>query len=246
MPAGLQITNPSGTIQIDENYANLAIIEKRTVSAAQGGAYDSALKVDVTVTSDFPFIAIKCARPCAITKIQRAGTSSTAIYTISVAPSGNPPWASFPVDVYVFGRTKQFADGVGLQVFDSTGKITYDSNNAYADIVGMITSTTFPMNQADYVYGTSANSYACVFGNIIGYTESQQVDLGTGFHTDYKERSTATVQSIAGGIRTAAMSYYLEVVAGIPGDPDPFGTYKYTMSAGQILVCDVTLADVIL
>lgn len=141
---GFLATNNSGTTIIDQNYHNLALIASGTHTcsspSATAGSYDGISFTNTSSELPLVFIVPQTSGYICIGTIN---TSSFSVY----AQQGV---ASF--DYYVFGRPPSTTQHIGLQVFDSSGNKTFDSNYNYLNIKQII-----PLN-ANVNYNESANT----------------------------------------------------------------------------------------
>lgn len=126
MPAGLQIINDNGVVQIDENYKNLEF----------KGKYDVYIPdYNQTGYLNTPGYASE------VVAIGDTGDDNVMLWSKTGAPGGyeyqlrktnNGPRT---IPVYVFGEpAAPAASGVGLQVFNGSGQLTYDSQRKYMKV----------------------------------------------------------------------------------------------------------------
>ena len=115
MAFGLEIINNHGTTLIDDTYSNLAVRHQGTLAAGAGSR-----TVSVPGLSQ-PVPAVR----------------STA-YAIALGRSGNNGtiWSAGGAQVhwYVFDVPTSSSGGYGLQVFNSSGQLTFDSSRKYARV----------------------------------------------------------------------------------------------------------------
>lgn len=120
MAAGLTIYNDNNKIQIDSSYKNFYLSRKIPLSG--------------TGVTSGTFAEGECLAAV-------GGTTSQTInaYCVNTMTGWTCTVNSFTAGmcVYVFStRVQQAASGVGLQVFDETGAIVYDSNNKHPCVYG--------------------------------------------------------------------------------------------------------------
>ena len=122
MAAGIQVKGDHGVIQIDADYRNLVFISKHTFTTTTGGLIADSSYGSISFTGrTTPVIAI---RSTMATTVMAATIGSTStFYIIAKGPVGQ----TFTVYLYDVPPPPS-AHGVGLQVFDASGNIAFDSN----------------------------------------------------------------------------------------------------------------------
>lgn len=132
MPAGVQIIGDSGVIQIDQNYFNVELQSKQTISTIAGEAIWQAGQSRLVVTTNIntaPYVAIKpIANEIGLWRSELSGSTLTLTYFCQ-APIGTQ------IQVYFFGNPSSSPSNFGLQVFNELGELTYDSNRKYARVL---------------------------------------------------------------------------------------------------------------
>lgn len=123
MPSGIEVINTSGTVLVNDIDPSLALKSKSFITANSSGIASTTF-----ASVEIPVIAFSCAveTVCSAT---HSGTSVTANFV-----SGS----SASITVYLFDRPVPTALGHGLQVFDTAGKCTFDSNQKYGRVVSTI------------------------------------------------------------------------------------------------------------
>jgi hypothetical protein len=137
--AGFQVFNSSGVLQIDENYANLALISQGQVTPntpVPGSIYTEIQMAEVTVTGHSPIIAVRANYGVTLSRVTPNGSSWTFRLCVNKFISyQNGSYVDFdgtPISYYVFDIVQSpVAHGVGLQVFRGDGVCTFDSNYKY-------------------------------------------------------------------------------------------------------------------
>lgn len=147
MPSGIQVISDNNTLQIDENYSNLRVVQQGTLNVivrnttVPGGSNSGG---SLTVTGRTPMLFFG------------PNTSDTAIIIASRTQSGS----SFTFKVYA--RSQTLSDGAvasipycvfdsvpstssgnfGLQIYKEDGKLAFDSSWKYLRISGVFQPTT--------------------------------------------------------------------------------------------------------
>ncbi|MCP1652731.1 hypothetical protein [Pseudomonas nitroreducens] len=124
MPAGLQIINDAGTVQIDDNYANFLLRGKGAVTTTGPNTaqawYVAVGTIQVYGSNPQIFFEANDAFVCPVSRTISGSLHTFTIYT-DVATTLN---------YYVFDNDIPAAPGnCGLQVFNGAGTLMYDSGN---------------------------------------------------------------------------------------------------------------------
>lgn len=136
MATGIKIYNDSGTIQIDESYFNLVLIDKftTTILVPVTTAYD------YTFTSEIVAIAVK-AYPETFTVTAVANSGGTWTYRLTFF--NNPDTTgTCTFTVYAFGKPPTPTETVGLAVYDPTGAVIFHSQFKPMRIIAVVGSTS--------------------------------------------------------------------------------------------------------
>lgn len=135
MSAGLQIINDSGVVIIDENYPNLVLSSKGTVTTTgtyyAGGSGYAAFTIyssSFTVSATTPMVALYCsAGPVSGSCAYANGVWTVTIYSAFTART---------VEWYLFDKPQTVGgSGVGLQVFDASGVCVFTSSSSSCTIL---------------------------------------------------------------------------------------------------------------
>lgn len=164
MPAGFQSFNDSGTVQIDDNYSTMTLVDSPTISittSTSGTPYRGAFYTTVTVTASNPLAFIgDCANINSLVTVfsrkNLGGNTWQYVFT-----SLNPG----TVRVYFFGTAAMTSSNSGMQVFAADGRLIFDSSASFLRIrsIFQITGTyglqTFAVPQDGRQYA-AALSYS--------------------------------------------------------------------------------------
>lgn len=137
MATGLKIFNDSGTIQIDETYSNLVLIEKKTVTIALPvtTAYDYIASGDVVA------IAVKC-YPETFTTTAVSFSSGVWVYRLSFY--NNPlTTGTCTFTIYAFGKVPTPSEDFGLAVYNASGGLVYHSQMKPLRILAVLGGASF-------------------------------------------------------------------------------------------------------
>ena len=129
MPAGLEIINTSGSVLIDENYKNLAVSASGSFTFVAGDFG----RVNVSI----PYIANGIRNPIIAIRVTGgyAGVRNTNINDIALTATAvffgdtgaTVEWWCFDIPTVVSTS--------GLQVYNSSGELVFDSGNQYARVI---------------------------------------------------------------------------------------------------------------
>lgn len=116
MPAGLQVINSNGFVQIDENFRNLVFKEKGTFSGS-------------------PYTFTKSGLISPVLAFRSTGPTGVGLDYISRGAGGAHTWHAldpgFNGDWWLFDVPTDLGGNVGLQVFTAAGNLAFDSNRKY-------------------------------------------------------------------------------------------------------------------
>ena len=156
MPAGLQVFNDSGIVQIDGTYSNLQLTAKGTASTsmqnlsyftqANGTFRYNTPYTTVSFTGNTPVFAVSGDSTVSVVSTSVSGS----VWTVGIITPNGP--ASF--EWYVFDEASSSGGNYGLQVFNDSGVLVFDSSNKY-------------FRQIGYVFGVVPTYSA---NNVNGYT----------------------------------------------------------------------------
>jgi hypothetical protein len=131
---GVKFVNDAGTVQVDENYANLALRAKATVTTTTlapvvGGGTSY---VDVVYTGgSTPMLALSCAALAAAPQLTVSGTTFTwRVYVLGAVGTA--------VTYYVFDRPAASTETHGVRVRDAAGSLTFDSGQKYLRVIDTV------------------------------------------------------------------------------------------------------------
>lgn len=148
MTAGLTIVNGSNTVQIDENYKNLALASKVAISTtitpggSNWGNYQHADVVYASRYSEPPMVSVEATEASFVMLLSASGNTFT--YRIVFLAAGSTVAGTF----WIFDQPPSTSSStLGLQVFDAQGRLTFDALFRYARVVGRM-SVPF-QNSAD-------------------------------------------------------------------------------------------------
>lgn len=211
MPTGLQVSNDSSVVVIDQDYYNYHFLYKETRN------FSSSDTVVMTYYSEFDGIyAIKTTGAVAL-KSQSA--SSLEFFSTDSSAS---------ITLYAFDRAYNLApsfSGVGLEVMDPSGNLSFTSAKKYMRVVhaGVIPNVDVTPNPYTYS-GLPSGQYAII------YSSSRFSAVYGGFTTRiYKDFFTLSPNGF---------SVTLLPIAEIPGELD---TDRFLQNVGgQYLLIDVS------
>ncbi|MBV6853746.1 hypothetical protein P2C08_14090 [Xanthomonas perforans] len=157
MPAGLQIINSNGFIQIDETYRNLHFKRKGTATTnvvAPGVAGNSSVQIQISDVNAMMLIAVRCSSLVSMTSYNINGSTVTVGLVVNARVGATVDW-------YAFDTAPQAAAATyGLQVFNASGQIVFDSAHSPMRVVDTYQVNGSAGNTRTYPAG---RSYAAVF-----------------------------------------------------------------------------------
>lgn len=221
MEAGLQIYNTSGNVQIDSKFKNLAVIQKGEVQLIGTDVeWTGGAKTKITVAGTNPLIAIQSTVRMRTRRLREANGSYSFYFNLSqnVTPPKVKYWIfDEPVSVGTFG----------LQVFDQSAQLVFDSSREYMKVVGFINRiATFPYFGTTQTYNYTSSSLAIVTCQ----QASRLTDTGGG------QNPETEIYSVTGSVNGNILTVFdgLEwFVGGIRVSP-------YTRTQSTLLILDVT------
>jgi hypothetical protein len=158
MPAGFQIINDGGVVQVDQDFKNYALFSKTTISSWpsnwNSGTGASVYSASVSVPASGSYVIALVTDSTSYASVMYGGTVM-AYRSTSGLPS---------VTAYVFAAPGASGASSGLQVFDAAGQVVFDAALKYMRVVyaGAIPSRSLP-NDVPYTYsGLPSGSYAVV------------------------------------------------------------------------------------
>lgn len=166
MPAGFQIVNSSGVVQVDENYVNLGLVAKGTITIPAGGIGGLAAPAQISFTGVSPIL---CIRPVNTFAFIRSVTKSGSTYAYTVnggfATSGNSSPLAETFNWYIFDRMSQIGTtNYGIQIYNAAGEITFNSsaNPMRVAAVGQIPNASLATAPATVSASQSGTYAACI------------------------------------------------------------------------------------
>lgn len=244
MPAGLQIINDNGIVQIDGESLNPVLYSKGTTyTTGHGGTFESVPSVaDIPIPTglgDPTFLAI------------RPGASDAYACPMGTS-SGNQRFVTnmaigSAVEWWLFSRPAVVTSaGFGLDIFGPAGELVYS--------MGMKPMRIVQLKQFAGTWGETAvyngptGKYAAVFGGYAGgwhwgrtLNESGQTTVpGEGGEETihyFAQGAGVGVGGISNGLNFGPMMHSDASTAVLPGDPAPQPDMHY---ASMALVVDVT------
>jgi hypothetical protein len=136
MRAGFEFTNANENVVIDETFFNYAFISKHTlVFQAAGGPVTGGFgrQAFLSVAGDRPLVAARCSKPFTVSRARPvAGGWEFAWISSNFGGAA----VGDTIEVFVFDRPPaRSGSGYGLQVFDQSSKVVFDSQNRYMRVV---------------------------------------------------------------------------------------------------------------
>lgn len=189
MPAGIEIRNDGGNLQIDGEIRNLMLGGKWS------GATTASLQFTTTggtplqriltpsFASDCPVLAVRCDSPIAnmgAVRDQPNGTASYEFLVYSTTP--------VPITFYAFELQKSANSGCGLQVFDGAGQLVFDAAQKQFRVESYIVSGGGVHNLP------AGKTYAMVLSDLCGsFTQPSPPSQPWPLHTIFARNAGSAV-----------------------------------------------------
>lgn len=222
MPTGFQVIGDHGGIQIDENFYNMTLLAKGTTPynpVDANGDVNWLIPFQFSVSgATTPIICFKTPKVVALATSVKSGSTFTYTGNVFSSDAGSFSW-------YVFDRMPNVSNHAGLNVYDASGNITFNSDYVPMKIVnlyklpdGAITAST----SSWYTNTSGRDIAACLTSPRIGAFLS-----GGGMTALYTEGVAADIT----GAGTASIG-----IGSIPGSH----TGAATTTGGYLMTVDVT------
>lgn len=127
MTYGFKVTTDTGIVQVDDTFANLALIQSGDLSLSQEGDQMNIRYGTLTFSGrEAPVVAIRSSYPVGYKAVNVSG--STWVYQLVAELK----WMnSTPVRWYLFDRPPPLTSGWGIRVRDAQGREVFNSGNRY-------------------------------------------------------------------------------------------------------------------
>jgi hypothetical protein len=126
MPAGIQILNDFGTVQIDDTSPVLALREKVSVPMALTGVsnyYFGSISLSNYIN---PMVAVRCDQLCYLQSVNFSTNPATVHFRTNVPAT---------VTAYCFDRIGALSGGLGFAVWNAAGQIMFEAASKPAIVV---------------------------------------------------------------------------------------------------------------
>ena len=162
MSYGLTVYNQSNNVIIDSDYRNMVLRQKNTLTftptqQSYGNVIVNVDRKSFSLSNAVnPIIFIKSSIGVGLTNITNSG--STYTWTISSNTAGS-------CTVYIFDLIQSPQTTYGMQVFDASGSVVFNSDNQYMKVIDIFnvpwSSSTWPSVSRSYSSGNYAVSIGC-------------------------------------------------------------------------------------
>ncbi|RRU23566.1 hypothetical protein [Stenotrophomonas sp. 278] len=179
MPAGLTIVNDANTVQIDENYKNLAVATKVpfTTTIVSGGAFwGNYQHADIVYTARYaepPMVAVEATEGSFVFLLSATGNTFTFRMVFPLA--GSTVTGTF----WIFDQPPSSSTSTfGLQVCDAQGRLTFDALFRYARVVGRMSVPFQNWGDPDQQYPVPAGRKYIAVQSVCGtYAQSNPISI---------------------------------------------------------------------
>lgn len=211
MPAGLQIMNADGvTVQVDDTYANLAVVEMGTIATntATSAGGNSGVTFSRSGLKN-PLIAVAgTTSQVAVAWLQNAGNGTWGFNILAAGGVGTQ------CKYLIFDSPPATSPNYGFQVFDANGNITFDGSLRYLRVIDM----QLNISTGSIAYDASKQYAVCHLR--FGFRVWNQ----TGFNDVVTSR-----------VNSGVVTLDYTTVNSVPGSPP-----QLNLMASSILVIDIT------
>lgn len=231
MPAGLQIFNTSGTIQIDETYQNYMLDLKSSI-AAYNITSESIFGVEIITASVSDLVAVRCDSRIGLHAIYASGSGLRYVFAVEGSPGTN-------VIFYRFRLGIGSGSNYGLQVFNGSGQLVFDALQPSCRIHTVLNNPNYENYFGNQVYDTS-KTFAIAFGAWAGTLGIDIEDTGTPGPIRYLItfwKTMPAIVNITGGFNFSIYSRYWNNIERRGTPPAP---YNDDLKRFQALIIDVT------
>lgn len=193
MPAGVNIRNANGFIQVDDTYPNLQLFQKVNVTTTTTAINASYGSYTVTGLTGMPLVA--CASAAGATARVASYNASNGGAVITYSCKGA---AGQGVTLYIFAPPRESSDNGGLEIRDAAGKLAFNGGPNYMKVVYGPYSVTPSTSEADTPVATldGSKSYAAMCF-IEGFAQ-RDINEGAGGNTAWRRYSHRAFVKISG------------------------------------------------
>ncbi|CAL1777613.1 hypothetical protein BRC2024_KCUCJSVR_CDS_0152 [Acinetobacter phage vB_AbaM_KissB] len=230
MSTYFSVETDTSKIIIDDNFSNLAFVNKFQVVIDKVGWFGDNFRTGTLTISNAvnPVIAIKTSDMGVC--LDRATNESTGVFTY-IFKAGKA-YSNTTITVYVFDSITTQGN-FGLQTFDASGKICFDSTLKYMRVKGSVTFTSYEgaINWPTLPTGNYAFVVSACFGEVDEYHDAYETGEAFAITNVWK----FMIESLSTGARG-----YVENVFNMRTSIGNTSQYNYGNKAGSILLVDVT------
>jgi hypothetical protein len=241
---GTRIRNrQTGSIQIDDLYANMALRSKTTLTVSAGLVGDNLRSAAFTfVASELPVVAFQCSAPTFLAWVTRDNGSNSWTFTFWSYTAS----ASTTVACYEFGEPPVLGPGWGMRIMRA-GQVKYDSRHRYARIAstlrGEFDTASDPGSSGPAANLPAGATYAIVMGSRTGRS-NRLITPVAGAQNGYNDNMSAAALGVAVNGASVSSQYLLTQFSTtffpVPPSPPPPPGYNYRQPQYSWAVLDVT------
>ncbi|WP_313437309.1 hypothetical protein [Novosphingobium sp.] len=238
---GTRIKNrATGSVQIDDLYANMALISKQTQSVPVSASATSPSYTQwVYSGAELPVLAFACTAPTFVHYVTRDNTANTWTFRIGSYVTGS----AVNLTVYQFGSPPVLGPGWGMRIKPG-GVVKYDSRHRYARVAttlrGELDWTAASGPSATMAAGST---YAVVMGNVT-QRNTRTIQQQGGTQPGYIDglASFRYGVAISGNALTSrsVQTYFSTAFFPVPPSPPAPSPYDYRNNQYSWAVLDVT------
>lgn len=231
MPAGIQIFNDAGTIQIDSTWSNYALVDKRTILSARAGWGGNDVSGAVHSTSS-PGDIVFASSPGEILPIGLSQSSGVRSYRVGTGTA-----QGVPVEFLTFRRQPPRDSLFGMQVFDENGVLIFDAVDKRCRIAGVLPAAQ--LNFPGSFPFPAGRKYAVLCPSFTGQLVQQDTGGGTG-NMGFRYFITNSPALLLGSAGITSQGYKVSSVYQVPIQNPSGGVVVNNYVGRDYLVADVT------
>lgn len=234
MPAGLQVFNQSGVLQIDETTKNPRLVTSGSVAKGADNSGYGYYKIDlgaygINLNTEIPLLLLRPATygtyVGGVFVTKQYGTVTGGNFFLLDASDSAFDYSIFSQQV----AGVRDPGNLGLQVFNAAGEITYDTNQAHTRILGNLyhaATASFPYPYSFGISGFSGMPWVVANPLVSSFKGGQ--DSPAGVFMKVNSPSSVTVDlRVVGAAGTSFASVYGTSIA---QQADPYNGQSATFS----------------
>jgi len=231
----------TGSVQIDDLYANMALVSKMTQTVGAPVGYDLRNTTISFTGSEMPIIAFSATAPTFIAWVTNTSANVWA-FTFSTFTTN----AADTITIFQFGDPPDLGPGWGIRI-KRNSIVKYDSRHRYARIVTSLrgdfeTASDIGVSGPSAAFA-SGKAYAVLMGSRTG-RNSRVITPVQGTQNGYNDNMSSAALGVAinGGAITSRylLTQYSTAFFPVPPSPPPPAGYNFNQRQYSWAILDVT------